>query len=773
MSFHGSEHYCPWSLLRVYGNSMVEEYEEHVSSQNAESPVEDEEIASSSVSEDKQASNGILKSATDAVLNFVKETAKKLVNGNVATNSSSDGVNQTNSSKQLESPSQRPLDTETPKTIVELMNREDFEANCHEVTDESLVGKNNRYWPKSVCGSTECTVNSYPTFIEIIHNVCRRESRNLKTCYTNLTKTLAVNKSMEALALKPKAKPDKAISENANALEKDDTVKKPPQQKTSGFSRRENSEKRENTGLPAVSSNDESFDEIADKGDSSQVFHSQSSLESSVVGQVEKSDENSPDVASIVPSLSSSIESSTSSISLPKETEHSASPTPLTQPPLAERQPPYAAELLTERAVTDSEGQQGNQANSVVSSTDLNADATRPGDLPISKVTSGQLSASEYISPSSASVETIPSEYSASVSGEKLIASSSTNAAFAGDDASKAESLNEKSPGAEEQDLMLESMKGTSEDNPNPYVDVLKITLTDDKTKEGTAELEQTARSNVGGSSSSERGMKESLTKENMMDQKMEENEETEPSGLKERKSINVSDKHEAGKNVEPLSRIDEKDISTTTTRSEGSGEDHPVKSKREHEKYEKDEENQMGNVSSQNHEVAQEKPEPVDQNILEKNSFLNSEDKCEEKKHEVEKSDEENIKSLENKVYADEARSENTSSADQEPGAPVPVGNGQTNSKKESIFVAMSRKIKALEQNVTMTNLFLEELSQRYQLTLSILYYFIEENVYKLLLRDNKRARNEGPVVILVVHQDFELLFHFPRGERSVFSPR
>lgn len=47
--------------------------------------------------------------------------------------------------------------------------------------------------------------------------------------------------------------------------------------------------------------------------------------------------------------------------------------------------------------------------------------------------------------------------------------------------------------------------------------------------------------------------------------------------------------------------------------------------------------------------------------------------------------------------------------------------GNGAPNTygKKESIFVTLSRKIKALEQNVTMTNLFLEELSQRYDLAL------------------------------------------------------
>ena len=72
---------------------------------------------------------------------------------------------------------------------------------------------------------------------------------------------------------------------------------------------------------------------------------------------------------------------------------------------------------------------------------------------------------------------------------------------------------------------------------------------------------------------------------------------------------------------------------------------------------------------------------------------------------------------------------SEDVSSSSNDPGPTLHVEQGtiptaasvggSTYGKKESIFVALSRKIKALEQNVTMTNLFLEELSQRW----SILY--------------------------------------------------
>ena len=68
---------------------------------------------------------------------------------------------------------------------------------------------------------------------------------------------------------------------------------------------------------------------------------------------------------------------------------------------------------------------------------------------------------------------------------------------------------------------------------------------------------------------------------------------------------------------------------------------------------------------------------------------------------------------------------SEEAGSSSSDPGPTINVdavptqapGNGNTYGKKESIFVTLSRKIKALEQNVTMTNLFLEELSQRYVL--------------------------------------------------------
>ena len=50
-SHHGSEHYCPLSLLRVFGKSVVKEYKEH----QGDMPCSDENVnVSSATSEDEQ-----------------------------------------------------------------------------------------------------------------------------------------------------------------------------------------------------------------------------------------------------------------------------------------------------------------------------------------------------------------------------------------------------------------------------------------------------------------------------------------------------------------------------------------------------------------------------------------------------------------------------------------------------------------------------------------------------------------------------------------------
>ncbi|CAM1324349.1 SUCO (predicted) [Pycnogonum litorale] len=75
-SHHGSEHYCPISLFRVYGTSMVEEMESMETPEAAHTDVDDDE---DSLHGHGGNSNGnLFGSATSAVLQIVKNAAKAL-----------------------------------------------------------------------------------------------------------------------------------------------------------------------------------------------------------------------------------------------------------------------------------------------------------------------------------------------------------------------------------------------------------------------------------------------------------------------------------------------------------------------------------------------------------------------------------------------------------------------------------------------------------------------------------------------------------------------
>ncbi|XP_077390182.1 SUN domain-containing ossification factor isoform X2 [Festucalex cinctus] len=85
LSHFGSEHFCPLSLFRVFGTSMVEEYEEIADSQYPSDRLEylDEDYdypPGYQPSEDK-ASKNLLGSATNAILNMVNNIAANVLGG--------------------------------------------------------------------------------------------------------------------------------------------------------------------------------------------------------------------------------------------------------------------------------------------------------------------------------------------------------------------------------------------------------------------------------------------------------------------------------------------------------------------------------------------------------------------------------------------------------------------------------------------------------------------------------------------------------------------
>ncbi|KAM9832429.1 SUN domain-containing ossification factor [Neosynchiropus ocellatus] len=85
LSHFGSEHFCPLSLIRVFGTSMVEEYEEIADSQYPSERLEylDEDYdypPGYQPPEDKDSKN-IIGTATDAILNMVNNIAANVLGG--------------------------------------------------------------------------------------------------------------------------------------------------------------------------------------------------------------------------------------------------------------------------------------------------------------------------------------------------------------------------------------------------------------------------------------------------------------------------------------------------------------------------------------------------------------------------------------------------------------------------------------------------------------------------------------------------------------------
>ncbi|XP_039666275.1 SUN domain-containing ossification factor isoform X4 [Perca fluviatilis] len=125
LSHFGSEHFCPLSLIRVFGTSMVEEYEEIADSQYPSERLEylDEDYdypTGYHPSEDK-ASKNLLGSATNAILNMVNNIAANVLGGKPELEGGTEtGGNTTAKEDEKENTEVSPTPAETPKDSAEL-----------------------------------------------------------------------------------------------------------------------------------------------------------------------------------------------------------------------------------------------------------------------------------------------------------------------------------------------------------------------------------------------------------------------------------------------------------------------------------------------------------------------------------------------------------------------------------------------------------------------------------------------------------------------------
>ena len=306
-----------------------------------------------------------------------------------------------------------------------------------------------------------------------------------------------------------------------------------------------------------------------------------------------------------------------------------------------------------------------------------------------------QLSATKHITPNQVTTSTISSDSIASVSQDKLISSMANGMATVDGDIANQESHFQEKPGYDGEKLMLETIKGSKEElQPNPHVDVLMITLTDSETKEGKAEPEHVDKSE---------SEKNETLKDAIMNDRDEPNEPTSQVDSENSKTLDI-DGSESVKNDVLRNDMNEKSAAVKIASKKESESEQHITTQKENENNEGEQDNDI------TMEISSNVDEKTEHSYPSKDSETISH-KCDPKEYEVE-TFEEGTKLTRKNIQTD---LDSLGAAEPEPGPANLVGNGQMNNKKESIFVAMSRKIKALEQNVTMTNLFLEELSQRY----------------------------------------------------------
>ncbi|XP_047187892.1 SUN domain-containing ossification factor-like isoform X3 [Scophthalmus maximus] len=109
VSHFGSEHFCPLSLIRVFGTSMVEEYEQIADpTERPEDQDDDLDYPSGYAPGEVKLSKNLIGSAKDVILNMVNNIAVNVLGGGpeMQVNVSSEDVNVTDPSALLEIPTQ-------------------------------------------------------------------------------------------------------------------------------------------------------------------------------------------------------------------------------------------------------------------------------------------------------------------------------------------------------------------------------------------------------------------------------------------------------------------------------------------------------------------------------------------------------------------------------------------------------------------------------------------------------------------------------------------
>ncbi|KAM4605479.1 SUN domain-containing ossification factor [Polymixia lowei] len=121
VSHFGSEHFCPLSLIRVFGTSMVEEYEEIADpSERADDQDDDLDYPPGYTPGEVKSSNNLIGSAKDVILNMVNNIAVNVLGGSpeMQGNLSSQEFNMTESSSEHDATTKTTTTTNPPPVPV-------------------------------------------------------------------------------------------------------------------------------------------------------------------------------------------------------------------------------------------------------------------------------------------------------------------------------------------------------------------------------------------------------------------------------------------------------------------------------------------------------------------------------------------------------------------------------------------------------------------------------------------------------------------------------
>ncbi|KAL0966271.1 hypothetical protein UPYG_G00293210 [Umbra pygmaea] len=153
LSHHGSEHFCPLSLLRVFGTSMVEEYEEIADPLDRPDDQEDDlDDSPGYVSTGEKDANNLIGSATDVILNMVNNIKVNVLGG---------GPGEGNFSGLAENITSNPDTNSTISTLIDIVETEQPQVPEH--TDDATKENPNPETSTSDTATTEVPDPKSPT----------------------------------------------------------------------------------------------------------------------------------------------------------------------------------------------------------------------------------------------------------------------------------------------------------------------------------------------------------------------------------------------------------------------------------------------------------------------------------------------------------------------------------------------------------------------------------------------------------------------------------